>query len=192
MPSLLLVFYLVSIKFSIVLSSLYIYMGVFQSKMKNSKKKIIIKLLPWQWLDFFDSTHCPIQHNFQHFIIFYYSIIFPHQTLLLLIFNYFFLFIFNHTRLQSSRFLHFILLNFITSSSTLLHLCFAFLLIRNFCVFYQYQCGSASSQVLSLKFLNTIFFNQYRYLCSFLFFSFEVIWFTKCKFVLVLRTIFFF
>ena len=130
MPSLLLVFYLVSIKFSIVLSSLYIYMGVFQSKMKNSKKKIIIKLLPWQWLDFFDSTHCPIQHNFQHFIIFYYSIIFPHQTLLLLIFNYFFLFIFNHTRLQSSRFLNFILLNFITSSSTLLHLRFAFFLVH--------------------------------------------------------------
>ena len=53
-------------------------MGVFQSKMKNSKKKIIIKLLPWQWLDFFDLTHCPIQHNFQPFIIFYYNIIFPH------------------------------------------------------------------------------------------------------------------
>ena len=77
---------------------------------------------------------------------------------LLLIFNFFFLFILNHTSLLSPRFLHFILLNFITSSSTLLHLRFAFLIVRNFCVFYQYQCGSNSSQVLSLKFLNTIFF----------------------------------
>ena len=111
----------------------YIYIYIWESfnqKWKTQKKKIIIKLLPWQWLDFFDSTHCPIQHNFQHFIIFYYSIIFPHQTLLLLIFNYFFLFILNHTRLLSSRFLHFILLNFITSSSTLLHLRFAFFLVH--------------------------------------------------------------
>ena len=90
---------------------------------------------------------------------FYYNIIFssPDIYYLLLIFNYLFLFILNHTHLLSPRFLHFILLNFITSSSTLLHLCFAFLLVHNFCVFYQYQCGSVSSQVLSLKFLKTIF-----------------------------------
>ena len=68
---------------------------------------------------------------------------------LLLIFNYLFLFILNHMHLLSPRFSHFILLNFIASSSTLLHLRFAFLFIRNFYVFYQYQCGSASSQVES-------------------------------------------
>ena len=85
------------------------------------------------------------------------------------------MFILNHTRLLSPRFLHFILLNFITSSFTLLHLCFAFLLIRNFCVFYQNQCSSASSQVLSFKFLNTIFFSctsTFVYFSSFHFFSF--------------------
>ena len=172
-------------------------MGVFQSKMKNSKKKIIIKLLPWQWLDFFDSTHCPIQHNFQPFIIFYYSIIFPHQTYItyfsfLIIFSCLFL----TTRVLSPRFLHFILLNFITSSSTLLHLQFAFLLVRNFYIFYQYQCDSVSSQVLSFKFLNTIFFScigTFVHFFSFhFFFPFEVFWFTERKFVLVLRTIFFF
>ena len=116
---------------------------------------------------------------------------------LLLIFNYFFLFIINHTRFLSSRILHFILLNFITSSSTLLHLHFAFLLIRNFYVFYQYQCGNAFSQVLSLKFLNMIFFflavqvSLFIYFL-FIFFPFEVFRFTECKFFLVLRTIFFF
>ena len=74
----------------------------------------------------------------------------PDIYYLLLIFNYFFL--------LSPWFLYFILLNFITSSSTLLHLRFAFLIVRNFYFFYQYQCGNASSQVLSLKFLSTIFF----------------------------------
>ena len=96
--------------------------------------------------------------TFYYFLLQYYFSS-PYMYYFLLIFNYFFLFILNNTRFLSSRFLHFILLNFITSSSTLLHLRFAFLLIRNFCVFYQYQCGSASSQVLSLKFLNTIFFS---------------------------------
>ena len=95
--------------------------------------------------------------TFYYFLLQYYFSS-PDIYYLLLIFNYFFLFILNHTHLLSLWFLHFILLNFITSSSILLHLHFAFLLIRNFCVFYQYQCGSASSQVLSLKFLNTIFF----------------------------------
>ena len=87
----------------------------------------------------------------------------------------FFLFILNHTRLPSPRFLHSILLNFITSSSTLLHVRFTFLLIHNFCVFYQYQCGSASSQVLSLKFLNMIFFLavQVHLFISFLFIFFS-------------------
>ena len=112
----------------------------------------------------------------------------PDIYYLLLIFNYFFL--------LSPRFLYFILLNFITSSSTLLHLGFASLLVRNFCVFYQYQCSSASSQILSLKFLNTIFFLavQVSLFISFLFifFPFEVFWFTECKFFLVLRTFFFF
>ena len=114
---------------------------------------------------------------------------------LLLNFNYFFLFILNNTHLLS-RFLHFILLHFITSSSILLHLRFAFILVRNFCVFYHYQCDNASSQVLSLKFFNMIFFltAQVPLFISFLFifFPFEVFWFTECKFVLVLKTIFFF
>ena len=109
--------------------------------------------------------------TFYYFLLQYYFSS-PDIYYLLLIFNYFFMFIFNYTCLLSSQFLHFILLNFITFSSSLLHLRFAFFLVRNFCVFYQYQCGSASSQVLSLKFLNTIFFLVVRYLCSFLFFSF--------------------
>ena len=51
---------------------------------------------------------------------------------------------------------------------------------------------------LSLKFLNTIFFLTAQvplfisYLFIFFFFPFKVFWFTKCKFVLVLKTIFFF
>ena len=168
--------------------------GVFQSKMKNSKKKkIIIKLLPWQWLDFFDSTHCPIQHNFQHFIIFYYSIIFPHQTLLLLIFNYFFLFILNHTRLLSSRFLHFILLNFITSSSTLLHLRFAFLLVHLCLLPILVQPCLFSSFEFQISQYDFFFLAvQVHLFISFFFFPFQVFWFTECKFVLVLRTINFF
>ena len=141
-----------------------------------------------------------MQHNFQPFIIFYYNIIFSYQTYITyfsFLFYFSYLFDFNHTHLLSPQFLLFTLLNFITSSFTLLHLHFAFLLIHNFYVFYQYQCGIASSQVLSFKFLNTIFFQLYKYLCSFLFFSFfffpfEVFWFTKCKFFLILRTIFFF
>jgi len=95
--------------------------------------------------------------TFYYFLLQYYFSS-PDIYYLLLICNYFFLFILNHTRLLSPRILHFIFLNFITSSSTLLHLRFFFLLVRYFCVFYQYQCGSASFQVLSLKFLNTIFF----------------------------------
>ena len=131
--------------------------------------------------------------TFYYFLLQYYFSL-PDIYYLLLIFNYFFLFILNHTHLLSPQFLHFILLNFITSSSIFLHLRFAFLLVHNFCVFYQYQCSNASSQVLSLKFLNTIFFFlavQVPLFISFLFifFPFEIFWFTKCKFVLVLRTI---
>ena len=107
------------------------------------------------------STKHTVQYNtiFNILLFFITLLFFLTWQILLLIFNYFFLFIFNHTRLLSPRFLHFILLNFITFSFTLLHLRFAFLLVRNFCVFYQNQCGSASSQVLSFKFLNTIFFS---------------------------------
>ena len=54
----------------------------------------------------------------------------PDIYYLLLIFNYFFLFILNHTCLLSFRILYFLLLNFITSSSTLLHLRFAFFLVH--------------------------------------------------------------
>ena len=105
------------------------------------------------------------------------------------------MFIFNHTRLLSPRFLHFILLNFITSSSTLLHLRFAFLLVCNFCVFYQYQCGSAFSQVKSQISQYDFFFLavQVPLFISFLFiffFHLENFWFTECKFVLVFRTIY--
>ena len=107
-----------------------------------------------------------------YYLLLQYYFFLPDIYYLLLIFNYFFLFILNHTRLLSPRLLHFILLNFITSSSTLLHLRFAFLLICNFYVFHQHQCGNASSQVLSLKFLNMIFFKLHRYLCSFLFLFF--------------------
>ena len=106
------------------------------------------------------STQHTTQYNtiFNILLFFITLLFFLTWQILLLIFNYFFLFILNHTCLLSPRFLHFILLNFITFSFTLLHLRFAFLLVRNFCVFYQNQCGSASSQVLSFKFLNTIFF----------------------------------
>ena len=122
------------------------------------------------------STKHTAQYNtiFNLLLFFYYSIIFFSSDIyyLLLIYNYFLLFIFNHTRLLSPLFLHFILLNFITFSSTLLHLHFAFLLICNFCVFYQYQCDIASSQVLILKFLNMILFLAVQVLLfiSFLFF----------------------
>ena len=127
------------------LSDLTIYWDLSSKKEKLKKKKfelksgkkIIIKLLQvGQWLDLFNKAHCPIQHNFQLFYYFLLQYYFFSPNILLLIFNYFFLFSLNHTRLLSSRFLHFILLNFITSSPTLLHLHFTFLIVRNFCVFY--------------------------------------------------------
>ena len=127
------------------LSDLTIYWDLSSKKEKLKKKKfelksgkkIIIKLLQvGQWLDLFNKAHCPIQHNFQLFYYFLLQYYFFSPNILLLIFNYFFLFSLNHTRLLSSRFLHFIFLNFIISSSTLLHLHFAFLLFV--CVFYQY------------------------------------------------------
>ena len=121
--------------------------------------------------------------NTTQFSIFYYFLLqyyfsSPNIYYLLLIFNYFFLFILNHIHFLFSWFWHFILLNFITSSSIFLHLCFAFFLVRNFCVFYQYHCGSASSQVLSLKFLNTDFFLaiQAPLFISFFSFSFFSFW----------------
>ena len=127
--------------------------------------------------------------NTTQFSIFYYFLLqyyfsSPNIYYLLLIFNYFFLFILNHTCLLSSRFLHFILINFITSSSTFLHLRFAFLFVRNFYVFYQYQCSSAFSQVLSLKFLNMIFFLAIHVplFISFLFHFFFSFWgFLVCR-----------
>ena len=100
------------------------------------------------------------------------------------------MFILNHTRLLSPRFLHFILLNFITSSSILLHLRFAFLLVCNFCVFYQYQCGSAFSQVESQISQYDFFFSCTGTFVHFFSFHLDNFWFTKCKFVLVFRTIY--
>ena len=151
------------------LSNLTIYKGLSRKKEKLKKKNFELKFgkknynkttIGWAVVWFLRLSTLPNTTQFSTFYYFllYYYFSLPDIYYLLLIFNYFFLFILNHIRLLSPRFLHFILLKFITSSSTLLHLRFAFLLIRNFRVFYQYQCGSASSQVLSLKFLNTIFF----------------------------------
>ena len=147
-------------------------MGSFKKKGKTQKKKNWTKIWKkkkkiynktttgWAMIWFLWLSTLPNTTQFLTFYYFFITILFflPDINYLLIIFNYFFLLILNHTRLLSSRFLHFILLNFITSSSTLLHIRFAFFLVCNFCVFYQYQCSSASSQVLSLKFLNTIFF----------------------------------
>ena len=130
--------------------------------------------------------------NITQFSAFYYfySTIFPHQTYI----TYFsFLIIFSCLFLTTHDFC-LLDLNFITSLSTLLHLRFVFFFVHNFCVFYQYQCGSISSQVLSLKFFNSIFFSctsTFVHFFSFNFFPFEIFWFTECKFVLVLRTFFF-
>ena len=91
----------------------------------NNKKDINRWAVAWfLWLNTLPNT--TQFSTFYYFLLQYY---FSSSNIyyLLLIFNYFFLFILNHTRLLSPRFLHFILLNFITSSSTLLHLCFAFL-----------------------------------------------------------------
>ena len=124
---------------------------------------------------FFWLNTLPNTTQFLTFYYFFITILFFSLDInyLLIIFNYFFLLILNHTCLMSPRSLHFILLNFITSSSTFLHIRFAFFLVCNFCVFHQYQCGSAFSQVLSLKFLNTIFFSctgTFVHLFSFHFF----------------------
>ena len=143
------------------------------------------------------STKHTAQYNTIFNILLFFIIIlfFLTKHILLLIFNYFFLFILNHTRLLSPRFLHFILLNFITSSSTLLHLRFAFLLIRNFCVFYQYQCDSGTfqveSQISQYDFFLVVQVPLFIYFL-FIYFPFEIFWFTECKFVLILRNFFFF
>ena len=93
-------------------------------ELKSGKKKVIMGS------GLISSTQNTAQYNtiFNFLLQYYFSS--PDIYYLLLIFNYFFLFILNHTCLMSSRILHFILLNFITSSSKLLHLHFAFLLVR--------------------------------------------------------------
>ena len=107
----------------------------------------------------------------------------------LIIFSYLFL----TTHFLSHRFLHFILLNFITSSSTLLHLRFAFFLVHlcllpilvQPCLFSSFEFQISQYDFFfscTGTFVHFIFF----------FFPFEVSWFTKCKFVLVLNTCFFF
>ena len=147
MPILLLVFCFVSIKFLLFWVHkniyIYIYIGVFQVKMKNSKKKkkelksekkkIYNKTTTgWTVAWFLRLRTLPNTTQFSTFYYFLLQYYFfsPNIYYLLLIFNYFFLFILNHTCLLSSRILHFRLLNFITSSSKLLHLRFAFLLVR--------------------------------------------------------------
>ena len=129
--------------------------------------------------------------TFYYFLLQYYFSS-PDIYYLLLKFNYFFFFILSHTHLLSSRFLHFIFLYFITSSSTLLYLHFAFLLVHNFYIFYQYQCAAMPL----LKFWVSNFSIRFFFSCTGTFvhsisFSFEVFWFTECKFVLVLKTFFF-
>ena len=78
-----------------------------------------------------------------------------------------------------------------------LHLRFAFLLVCNFCVFYQYlvrQClfSSFKSQISQYDFfflaIQVPLFISFHF---FSFFPFEVFWFTECKFVLVLTFFFF-
>ena len=106
----------------------------------------------------------------------------------------FFLFILNHTRLPSPRFLHSILLNFITSSSTLLHLRFAYLLVRlcllpisvQHCLFSSFEFQISQYELFFFSCIGT-------FVHFFFFFPFEVFfWFTECKFILVLKTFFFF
>ena len=155
------------------LSNLTIYWGLSSKKEKLKKKKIWTKI--WKkkiyiynktttgWTVAWFLRLSTLLNTTQFSTFYYFLLLYYFSSLeiyyLLLIFNYFFLFILNHTRLLFPQFLHFILSNFITSSSTLLHLHFALLLVRNFYIFYQYQCGSVSSQVLSFKFLNMIFFS---------------------------------
>ena len=123
-----------------------------------------------------------LQYNFSSSDIYY----------LLLIFNYFFLFILNHTCLLSSRFLHFILINFITSSSTLLHLRFAYLLVRLCLLPISVQHCLFSSFEFQISQYELFFFSCIGTFVHF-FFPFEVFfWFTECKFILVLKTFFFF
>ena len=125
-------------------------LGSFKQKEKTQKKKIWTKI--WKKKNYNKTTtgyivawflRLSTLPNTTQFSTFYYFLLqyyfsSPDIYYLLLIFNYFFLFILNQTQLLSPRCLHFILLNFITSSSTLLYLRFAFFLVRNFCVFYQY------------------------------------------------------
>ena len=140
------------------LSNLTIYWGLSSKKEKLKQNKKWTKI--WK-KKIYNKTTTSWVVAWLQFSIFYYFLL-QYYFFLPNIYYFSFLIIFSclflTTRLLPPRFLHFVLLNFITSSSTLLHLHFAFLLICNFCVFYQYQCGNASSQVLSLKFLNTIFF----------------------------------
>ena len=133
-----------------------------------------------------------------YYILLQYYFSSPNIFYLLLIFNYFFLFILNHTRLLSPWILHFILLNFITSSSTLLHLRFAFLLVHlcllpilvQPCLFSSFEF-----QISQYDF----FFSCTGTFVHFIFFFFFLLRFFGLqnanlflKFVLVLRTKFFF
>ena len=119
-----------------------------KNDLKFEKKKIYNKTTTGRTVTWFlQLSKLPNTTQFSTFYYFLLQYYFssPDIYYLLLIFNYFFLFIFNHTRLLSLWLLHFIFLNFITLSSTLLYLRFAFLIFHNFCVFYQYQCSSGSS-----------------------------------------------
>ena len=86
---------------------------------------------------------------------------------------------------------------FYPSPSTFLHLSFAFLLVRNFCVFLLVpvqQClfSSFESQISQYDFFLAVQVPLFiSFLFIFFFFPFEVFWFTEYKFFLVLRTIFF-
>ena len=121
----------------------------FKQKGKTQKKKIELKsekkkknynktTTGWvvAWFLRLSTLPSTIQFStFNYFLLQYY---FSSLDIyyLLLIFNYFFLFILDHSCLLSPQFLHFILLNFITSSPILLHLRFSILFVHNFCVFY--------------------------------------------------------
>ena len=106
--------------------------GKKKKELKCEKKNHNKTTIGWAVVWFLRLSTLPNTTQFSTFYYFLLQYYFssPDIYYLLLIFNYFFLFILNHTCLLSSRILHFILLNFITSSSKLLHLRLAFLLVR--------------------------------------------------------------
>ena len=175
------------------LSNLTIYWGLSSKKEKlNKKKKKLNKknynktTTDWTVAWFLRLSTLLNTTQFSTFYYFLLQYYFSSLDIyyLLLIFNYFFLFILNHPHLLSHWFLHFILINFITSSSTLLHLHFAFLLICNFCIFFEYQCGNASSQFWVLNFSIRFFFLDVQVP---LFISFLFIFFFSFRGFLVYR-----